>query len=122
MKQLFRMVFVVIVMAVAGAACSAEGTESDTEEGSVRLGELANDSEENLGANTEALMTRIDVEAVCEVIKTKVDAYCPSTIVGHGWTRPPFPSCRKAHSRAIDDARSQLGDGCSLGSCQFSGC
>jgi len=133
MKHSFKIGIIAIVGAFVGAACSAEVPESNAadealaaqplvSEPSALADNLAEDPNEDVGSSSEALMTRIEIEAHCKVTKLRADAYCPDVIVGHGWTRPPFPSCRKGKTRALKDAQSQVRDGCALGPCQYVGC
>ncbi len=73
--------------------------------------------EEEVGESSEALLASITVPVTCNVIKARENAFCPSQVVGRGWTRWPFTNYNKGCNRGIEDARGQLSEGCLLGAC-----
>lgn len=128
MKQSFNMGVAAIFVAVVGTACSAEVTESNMEEelagkalearGARALpGDLADDSNEDVGSSSDALSFGCEARVLCTVVKTLESAYCPNEIGGDGRTTF-LGSCAKARRKARENAQSKLPAGCAISSCE----
>jgi hypothetical protein len=131
MKHTWKII-AALAVTVSAAACESEPVSENEANASQELVEvpgrlsapspvLDEGSSERLGTSREALRTAAEAQVTCTVVKVQADAYCPNTISGYGRTTF-LGSCAKARRRAREDARSQLGSGCALGTCSFSGC
>jgi len=109
--------FGIAALAITSAAPGCEAPEQAGETDEASANDAAPEGHEEVGTASQALGCVCDVH--CTVAKVKPDAYCPSTIGGHGRTIF-LGSCRKACDRARDNAKSKLVDGCVIDECSES--